>query len=75
MRRAVACLPAPGSANSSTGTSLCDSSRITASTGRMLALAPSTNAPAMATVASCAFPLSVSGNGFPILLLGGSGKS
>src|SRR5580693_9204351 len=43
MRCAVACLPAPRSASSNTGTSLCASSRMTASTGRMLALAPSTN--------------------------------
>src|SRR5579859_985588 len=52
MRRAVACLPAPGSANSRTGTSLCDNSRITASTGRMLALMPSTNVPANSVVTS-----------------------
>src|SRR6266567_2081896 len=44
MRCAVACLPAPTSASTSTGTSLCASSLITASTGRMLALTPSTNA-------------------------------
>src|ERR1039457_5769614 len=42
MRRAVACLPAPASASRRTGTSLCESSRMTASTGCMLALTPST---------------------------------
>src|SRR5215472_13504321 len=38
MRCAVACFPAPRSASSKTVTSLCASSRITASTGRILGL-------------------------------------
>src|ERR1700688_704821 len=42
MLLAVACLPAPCSANNSTGTSLWATSRITASRLRMLGLAPST---------------------------------
>ncbi len=45
IHRAVACFPAPFSARSSTGTSLCANSRITAPTARMLGLSPSTNAP------------------------------
>src|SRR5204863_478764 len=55
IRRAVACLPAPGSASSRTGTSLCESSLITASTGRMLALTLSTKA--IASPQGCLFPV------------------
>src|SRR6266702_2308011 len=67
MRCAVACLPAPTSASTSTGTSLCASSRITASTGRMLALTPSTNASAAGSDdAPLRPPVPTLGNNLPI---------
>src|SRR5579864_1454294 len=68
MRRAVACFPAPSSASTSTGTSLFASSRITASTGLMLGLAPSTNAiPAPSIDARAPLLRPALGNALPIL--------
>jgi len=72
MRCDVACLPAPRSASTRTGTSLCASSRITASTGRMLALTPSTNAsPAGSAGAPSPPPFALLGNKFPIFTFSG----
>src|SRR5215831_4755713 len=71
MRRAVACLPAPGSARSRTGTSLWASSRITASTGRMLALVPATNSVISPSIgiSETVSGLPQSRDGFPIFSL------
>src|SRR5258708_28433439 len=67
MRCAVACFPAPISANTRTGTSLWASSRITASTGRILALTPSTNARIAGSVDEPSLqPFPPLGNKFPI---------
>src|SRR5450631_99426 len=69
MRCAVACLPAPASASTRTGTSLCASSRITASTGRILALTPSTNASPAGCTADPSPLFAILGNNLPIFYL------
>ncbi len=65
MRCAIACFPAPSSPRSSTGTSLSASSRMTASTARILGLIPSTKTNRDGSMKAVA----------PSLLLTDSGKS
>ena len=57
MRCAIACFPAPSSPRSSTGTSLSASSRMTASTARILGLIPSTKTNRDGSMEAVASPL------------------